>query len=254
MWNTFFVSGRWRTAALFLSLSGCTALSDCKYEVGQKYRTSQAWHDFDGCNEQCFTCDYRDGWKKGYYDVLTGGDGRPPLVPPKKYWKPPVFTEHDPSGQNDWYTGYQDGASCGKSQPDFHYVPTFLPDSCPDGAEGIPSNPAYFPLEHSAQQSVEVETFPASPDDMAEGAAPVVPRAEASPSGQPVDPSPNGELKSMPPSDDYEKDPEPSSTALPPNPAPVNLVAKSAVSSSLLQQLVLNANQEAVTGATRDPR
>ena len=82
--------GSWRLFALFFGLSGCTALSDCKYETGQKIRTSQAWHEFDGCNQQCFTSDYRDGWRKGYYDILTGGDGRPPVVPPKKYWKPPV--------------------------------------------------------------------------------------------------------------------------------------------------------------------
>ena len=102
MWNMVGFRKSCNAVALFSLLSGCTTLTDCKYELGQKVRTKQAWHEFDGCNDRCFTLDYSCGWKQGYYDVLTGGDGRPPVVPPKKYWKPPVFTEHDPSRVNDW--------------------------------------------------------------------------------------------------------------------------------------------------------
>lgn len=203
--------GSWRSFALFLSLSGCTALSDCKYEVGQKIRTSQAWHEFDGCNEQCFTCDYRDGWKRGYYDVLTGGDGRPPVVPPKKYWKPPVFTEHDPSRQDDWYTGYQDGASCAKSQPDFHYVPTFMAPSFHQvhyGHEVVGEI-------SSGEPSVISEVQQPIPEPMGNAETPAV---ESAP-GTESSPSPATTPEAAPPapkpkSEDYEKDPEPTSTGV----------------------------------------
>jgi len=247
MWNKVVIGGRWRAAALFLSLSGCTAISDCKYECGQKYRTSQAWHEFDGCNEQSFTCDYRDGWKKGYYDVLTGGDGRPPLVPPRKYWKPPVFTEHDPSRQNDWYTGYQDGASCAKSQPDFHYVPTFLPASSHAAVGGVQEMPEYLPFDYTTPQSNGVEAAPGFDGDILDGpessGAP-----EPGPSSGPAAPPKNTGEKIMPPAESYEKDPEASSTATPRASGTVKLVAKSEASSSLLRQLVLNANENSEAG------
>ena len=253
MWNKVVIGGRWRAAALFLSLSGCTALSDCKYEFGQKYRTSQAWHEFDGCNEQCFTCDYRDGWKRGYYDVLTGGEGQPPLVPPKKYWKPPVFTKHDPSLQNEWYTGYQDGASCAKSQPDFHYVPTFLPHSPGTTVHAAQSMPAYIPFDYAQPQSESFEPAPGSSDRVSENPA-AAGEAESSGSPGPVVPPTDGAEKPMPPSEGYEKDPEPSSTATPGPSVPVKLVAKSSVSSSLVRQLVLNANAESATDAAEGLR
>lgn len=207
MLNKVVRRGRWRSFALFLSLSGCTSLSDCKYEMGQKIRTGQAWHEFDGCNDQCFTLDYRDGWKQGYYDVLTGGDGRPPIVPPKKYWKPPVFTEHDPSRQNDWFIGYQDGASCAKSQPDFHYVPTFMAPS---------THPTYFGHEtvevlSSEEHSSGGESQEPMPEVMGEGTAPNV---EAAPTQDPSGtPARNPETAPpVPKPDEYEKDPEASST------------------------------------------
>jgi hypothetical protein len=207
--------GSWRSFALFLSLSGCTALSDCKYEVGQKIRTSQAWHEFDGCNQQCFTCDYRDGWKKGYYDVLTGGDGRPPVVPPKKYWKPPVFTQHNPSRQDDWYTGYQDGAACAKSQPDFHYVPTFMAPSMHPVHHGhetveVISNGEHLTTPGIQQPMPEVIGNSETPGvESAPAPAPAVSPAKNPASTLEAAPAAPG-----PKVDDYEKDPEPASTEL----------------------------------------
>ena len=68
-----------------------------------------------------------------------------------------------------------------------------------------------------------------------------------------VPPTDGGE-KTMPPSEGYEKDPEPASTATPGPSVPVKLVAKSNVSSSLVQQLVLNANAESAKGAAEGLR
>ena len=165
--------------------------------------------------EQCFTCDYREGWKKGYYDVLTGGDGRPPVVPPKKYWKPPVFTQHDPSRQDEWYTGYQDGASCAKSQPDFHYVPTFMAPAL---------HPAHFGHEtveviSHGEHSVSPGFSHPMPEALGNSGAPAV---ESAPGTDPtVNPSENPASTPeaapdapKPKVDDYEKDPEPASTGL----------------------------------------
>lgn len=244
MLNKVVRRGRWRSFALFLSLSGCTSLSDCKYEMGQKIRTGQAWHEFDGCNEQCFTLDYRDGWKQGYYDVLTGGDGRPPVVPPKKYWKPPVFTEHDPSRQNDWFIGYQDGASCAKSQPDFHYVPTFMAPAMHQSYFGHDSVDAVSSEEHSTDGNSQEPM----PEMMEDGTAPGV---EAAPMQDPSGtPATNPEAApAAPKPDEYEKDPEASSTyyeAAEPSATDEIVSGYRKPNTTFLDQLVRNASATTV--------
>jgi hypothetical protein len=252
MWSRVVSRGRWGALSLFISLSGCTAMSDCKYEFGQKVRTSQAWLEFDGCNEECFSSDYRSGWKAGYYDVATGGTGIPPVIAPRKYWKPPVFCEHDPSRRDDWYCGFQDGAACAKCQPDYHYLQTFLPgpDCCPVHLV------SHSPLSHPSAE------FPLQPmvDDPAGLAPPAtVPGAGISPAdeqtGAPSQKPSGGRSDGADPSkNDYEEDPEP-------QPAPTSSSSQrntdtilwervvewapptEARSQSLLEQLVLNASQ-----------
>jgi len=255
MWNKVVSNGRLSAFALFLSISGCTALSDCKYEVGQKIRTHQAWHEFDGCHTQCFTCDYRNGWKTGYYDVATGGEGCPPVIAPKKYWKPPVFVEYDPSRRDDWYCGFQDGAACAKSQPDHHYLQAYLPPRtcCPVQSASHPEvieEPTDFPLEH-------VHGDPALNTAPTEGSAAPVETAPVQP-GQPDVEQPATEQAPVPApaaAEIYEQDPEPASTQNAP-PATSTLRQRlvrqyqeqqqqqaKVASASLLQQLVLNAAQ-----------
>lgn len=263
MWNKAVSKGRWGAFALFLSLSGCTALSDCKYELGQKIRTSQAWHEFDGCHDQCFTSDYSSGWKAGYYDVATGGEGCPPVIAPKKYWKPPVFVEYDPSLRDDWYCGFQDGAAYAKCQPDHHYLQAYLPPRtccpvqaacCPevieepsdyihsDPAYGVPQTDSPLPTDGSAAE--EVAPAPAVQPEVQQ------PAVEPTPAPAPA----AGE--------NYEKDPAPA-----PAPATTKHVPSanstlrqrlvkqyqeqqrqqaSAARESLLRQLVLNAAQPSV--------
>jgi hypothetical protein len=153
MWNTAGSRRGWGAIALLLTLSGCTALSDTKYELGQRIRAKHAWEEFNSCQCESFTSDYACGWNAGYYDVATGGTGCSPVVPPKRYWKPPVFCEHDPSKRDDWYCGFANGAACAQSQPDFHYVKPCLPQACcpaqdfriaPSSIEQ-PSNPSHVP-------------------------------------------------------------------------------------------------------------
>lgn len=211
MRNTAVLHGRWSALALCLSLCGCTALSDCKYECDQKIRTCQAWHDFDGCNDECLTGDYRKGWKAGYYDVLTGGAGCPPLFAPKQYWKPPVFFQHDPGRRNDWYCGYQDGVACAKCEPDHHYLQVWNP-----------CTPACFQSQTVSQPMIPSDLSPetVSEDVMFEPGMTETgePSTSATSSEEPpnaeghVDPAPSSvtEPPVTPDDSNYEKDPLPS--------------------------------------------
>ena len=265
MWNKVVSKGQLSAFALFLSLSGCTALSDCKYEVGQKIRTSQAWHEFDGCHDQCFTCDYSSGWKAGYYDVATGGEGCPPVIAPKKYWKPPVFVEYDPSLRDDWYCGFQDGAACAKCQPDHHYLQTYLPPRtccpvqpacCPEvidePSDYIQGDPAYgdpetdSPMPTEGPATEEVAPAPAVQPEVQQ------PSVEPTPTPAPAPAA----------GENYEKDPAPASAPATTKHVPSanstlrqRLVKQyqeqqrqqaSAARESLLRQLVQNAVQPSV--------
>lgn len=213
MRNTAVLLGQWSALALCLSLCGCTAICDCKYECDQKIRTCQAWHDFDGCNEECFTGDYRKGWKAGYYEVLTGGSGCPPLLAPRQYWRPPVFFEHDPCRRDDWYCGYQDGVACAKCEADHHYLQVWNP-CVPACCQTQTVSHSMIPSEVSPKATSEGTIFepgmnvPGEPSHSA-------PADEQPPTAErQIDPAPSaGTPPSLIPDDsNYEKDPVPSNT------------------------------------------
>lgn len=254
MRNKAISKGQFSALALILALTGCTALSDCKYEVGQKIRTKQAWCEFNSCHQQYFTRDYSSGWKAGFYDVATGGSGCPPVIAPKKYWKPPVFVEYDPSRRDDWYCGFQDGAAYAKTQPDHHYLKVFLSPrkSCPvqtDLHPQVQGEPVDFPMEH-------LQMAPGEPDDVIQILPPVQGSAPAAvdpavPSQPEVQEPPEGPAPT--PTNNYEEDP--ASAVLQPVPVTHTTLRQLLVQRyqeqlreqagadrvSLLQQLVLNA-------------
>ncbi len=269
MWNTAVSKGRLSALALLVSLSGCTALSDCKYELSQKVRTHQAWGEFDGCQSRCFTLDYSSGWKAGFYDVATGGTGCPPVFAPKKYWKAPVLCEHDPCRRDEWYAGFLDGAAYAKCQPDHHYLHPYLPPqkccqvqtvSCPE----VIDEPVDFPMEHVRGDHEYLAPPMVDPQlngPVEEHATPT--DAAALPQSQPATTEPQpaleGDEKSpaAPASPDaYEKDPSPATSATAPAPNSTlqqRLVQQyqeqlrkqaNAGRESMLKRLVLNASDE----------
>jgi len=70
---------------------------------------------------------YKKGWKAGYYDVLNGGCGCPPVFAPECYAWPIHILKDCDQPRNDWYTGFQDGAACAKLMPDTHYLKPWMP-------------------------------------------------------------------------------------------------------------------------------
>jgi len=237
MWNMVVSRRRWSAFALLLTLTGCTTLNDCKYELGQKIRTKQAWHEFDGCHTECFTVDYKNGWKAGYYDVATGGSGCPPVVAPKEYWKPPVFCEYDPSRRDDWYCGFLDGAACGKCEPNHHYLQTYLPPAvcCPVQTVCCPEvmveEPEMFPMEHIHGDAALEST---------NGEAPVPVESAPMPAREQPSATPSSDQKSS--AEEYEKDP----AAPNPETAPAEQTEPSDAT-SLLQRLIQQSQQKQVS-------
>ncbi|WP_437185555.1 hypothetical protein SH668x_002666 [Planctomicrobium sp. SH668] len=120
-----------------ITTAGCAGLVDKHYEHTQKLRTEVAylnfwWHCDDACGE-----DYKCGWKAGYLDVTTGGNGTPPMFAPPHYWKPSNAYANKEQKRLDWYQGFQDGAMLASLQPDTHYLKVWNPPAATPVAESV---------------------------------------------------------------------------------------------------------------------
>ena len=111
---------------LIFSSIGCVAIQDCEYRVAQRFRAGCAW--WQNCEERCSSnplSHYSKGWRQGYADVLMGGDGTCPPVPPYHYWSFKFQNQYGENAIGDWFLGYQHGGASalasGRSQ--YHPVP-----------------------------------------------------------------------------------------------------------------------------------
>lgn len=108
--------------------SGCATVLDCRYQLGLTLRTQRAWSKFDSGHLLIsdYSSDYGDGWKEGYCSVLAGGNGLPPVIPPRRYWDPSPLSLHVPGGQQDWLQGFLSGATRARQQSRHHNPQPFL--------------------------------------------------------------------------------------------------------------------------------
>jgi hypothetical protein len=108
---------------LGLSLCGCATLQDYHYNVVQRCRADSAFKESYGWWSGC-SHDYQDGWKQGYYDLSTGQCEELPATPPHKYWNAHYQSLDGRAAIEDWYSGWQDGATAAvqDGRPYFHPV------------------------------------------------------------------------------------------------------------------------------------
>ena len=135
---------------LLAMVAGCASFVDNHYEHTQRLRTRIACMKHVWGSERNCGSDYRAGWRAGYYDVTTGGDGTPPLFAPHNYWSPKNILKHGDQKRIQWYSGFQDGAAIAAQQPDTHYLKVWAPPPvCP--------SPIYYPaaMELPLKESLE---------------------------------------------------------------------------------------------------
>lgn len=161
---------------LGLSLCGCATLQDYHYNIVQKCRADSAYKENHGLWSHC-SRDYQDGWKQGYYDVSTGQCEELPATPPHKYWHAHYQSLEGRAAIEDWYSGWQDGATAAvqDGRPYFHPIvasPTppvnqynphnfHCPPTAQDGLEGMPPvMPEHEPPTHEPQPQVHVGPAP----------------------------------------------------------------------------------------------
>jgi hypothetical protein len=167
---------RVRAFALALTVAGtalpmgCTPLKSAHYRHVQVNRSYEAWCDYEACQDCVFNADFKDGWLVGYYDVITGGTGVPPVVAPKRYWRVGEIVDNGDCGRMEWYRGFQVGVGCAVGAPDAHKLKLWMPacatTACPQAcptvtgttSPGLPSSSSPSP---ATDVPLESETMPA---------------------------------------------------------------------------------------------
>lgn len=107
--------------ALMLSagLTGCASIGDemiaCETMLRNKILAQKAWGHWSWCyGDIDYPCDFAKGFKAGYNDILQGGSGCQPTLPPQLYWKPDYQTPEGHSMIHAWFDGFSHGALAAK--------------------------------------------------------------------------------------------------------------------------------------------
>ena len=105
--------------ALSISLCGCASMTDCMISHEMKLRnqvlSQKAWGHWSWCYDELeFPVHFAKGFKAGYRNVLDGGNGCQPTLPPKCYWKPQFQTPKGRCQTHAWFDGFSHGALAAK--------------------------------------------------------------------------------------------------------------------------------------------
>ena len=102
-------------ALVILSLSGCTLTHDRWSDpvtcVRHKCQAHKAWLEWIWCYEDVeHRHHFGKGFRAGYRDVLEGGNGCQPTLPPRCYWKSHYRSAEGRSRVYAWFDGFSHGA------------------------------------------------------------------------------------------------------------------------------------------------
>ncbi len=174
---------KWLSLLALAPMLGCATFQDVHYEHSQKLRTECAYWKYRWSTGESVGSDYGKGWKAGYLDVLTGGDGQPPLVAPKCYWAPSQITKHCDEKRQEWYLGFQDGAMMASLEPDTHYIKTWTPPATVQpGYYEVQSEPPQVPASDPSEPlPLPEKNWEATPENDSLTPRPALPPAPANP-------------------------------------------------------------------------
>lgn len=135
--------------ALVIGLSGCASMTDgiisCETGVRNRVLAQKAWGHWSWCyNDLDYPYHFACGFKAGYRDILNGGSGCQPTLPPKCYWKPTYQTPEGRCKTNAWFDGFSHGALAAKQ----------------DGYGGM----GEIPISPTARMNLEMAQMPAQED------------------------------------------------------------------------------------------
>jgi len=104
---------------MLAGLSGCASLTDsmisCEMSVRNHVLAQKAWGHWSWCYDDLdHSWDFAKGFKEGYRNVLDGGSGCQPTLPPQCYWKAHYQTLNGQAKIHAWFDGFSHGALAAK--------------------------------------------------------------------------------------------------------------------------------------------
>lgn len=98
-----------------VSLTGCASMHSGQEGLGtglrHKCMAQQAWNEWSWCYDELdHPHHFAKGFKAGYRDVIQGGNGCQPTLPPKCYWKSCYQSAEGRCKVNSWFDGFSHGA------------------------------------------------------------------------------------------------------------------------------------------------
>jgi hypothetical protein len=100
---------------VLLTTTGCNAIHDCVNDYEERtincVIAQKAWNEWSWCYDDLnYPWHFSHGFKDGYENVLGGGKGCQPTLPPRFYWKPCFKTAEGQCKVAAWFDGYSHGA------------------------------------------------------------------------------------------------------------------------------------------------
>ena len=102
-------------ATVSMGITGCAALCDGVISVETDIRNcvlaQKAWGHWSWCYDGLpYPYHFAKGFKDGYRNILSGGSGCQPTLPPQCYWKPEFQGAEGRCKINAWFDGFSHGA------------------------------------------------------------------------------------------------------------------------------------------------
>ncbi|MCP4788113.1 MAG: hypothetical protein GY903_13370 [Fuerstiella sp.] len=156
--------------AIVSGLTGCSAISDCCISVETDIRNDvlamKAWGHWSWAyDDLAYPWHFAKGFKEGYRDVLNGGKGCQPTIPPQHYWKPCYQSMEGKNKINSWFDGFSHGALAAAQDGygDMGQIP--ISPTAKANLESSRRRPAPNMLEGGGQTGVPI-AVDATPDEV----------------------------------------------------------------------------------------
>lgn len=229
---------------VLLMASGCADFQQEKIKARNRYLARTTWENLEVVYDHMeFTEDFGRGFREGYYDVAMGGNGCPPVIPPRRYWSVKYASPRGHQQTHAWFEGFRYGAVVAEqdgvgiwvtlptSTPARRSSEQFLPElgptpgvaeegfdlqETPPPAEEVPATPETpeeemppVPMDEAMPQVPEMPEVPSEIPPAPETPAEAVPPEEPSPPQEPMETEPDTaepfQLKPRTPDDEAQR-------------------------------------------------
>lgn len=174
-------------AAMALLQSGCGALNEYKIDSRNHLLARRAWNCLEDVYRDVeYPYDFGRGFRAGYFNVAGGGNGCPPVLPPRKYWTVNLVNPLGHRRTHAWFEGFKYGAMV--AEQDGVGVWITLPTGHPEPPPPID----IAEMLEAAKQATKTPAIEPSDEGRGPAEAPAAEETKAAPKSEPPPPAAKG--------------------------------------------------------------